>query len=84
LEAGGRNAKVAVVVPVFVAVPTVGASGATASVEILLLGAEGPDSPSPFVAVTVNVYSVPGSNPVTVIGEVVDDAVILPGVDKAV
>jgi hypothetical protein len=54
-EAGGKNSTLIVDVPVSVAVPIVGASGAVESVVIGLLGCEGPEVPSSFVAVTVNV-----------------------------
>ena len=54
-EDGISNVTVAVVVPVFVAVPIIGASGTVASVVIELLGSEALEVPSPFVAVTVNV-----------------------------
>jgi len=52
-SSGALNVKVAVVVPVFVAVPIVGASGTEEAVVILLLGEDGPEVPSPLVAVTV-------------------------------
>jgi hypothetical protein len=86
-EAGAVNAAVAVVDPVFVAVPIVGASGANtsaASVVMLLLEAEAFPSPTKLVAFTVNVYDVAGVNPVIVIGDVVDEATMLPGVDVTV
>ncbi len=51
-----------------VAVPMVGASGARAGVTALLV-AETVLVPTPFVAVTVNVYVTPLTRPVTVIGE---------------
>jgi hypothetical protein len=42
------------------------------------------DVPKLFIPTTVNVYDVPGVRPVTVIGELDADAVILPGLDVAV
>jgi hypothetical protein len=47
-------------------------------------GAEGKLSPSPFVAVTVNVYDVPFVSPVIVIGLAAPFAVIPPGIDVTV
>jgi hypothetical protein len=55
LEPGAVNATVAVVDPVAVAVPIVGAPGATASVVIKFEAADAADVPTLFVAVTVNV-----------------------------
>ena len=52
---GSVNATVAVVAPVFVAVPIVGAPGAAASVVMLLLAAELIPAPCEFVAKTINV-----------------------------
>jgi hypothetical protein len=54
LLAGAVNATVADVAPVAVAVPIVGAPGATFSVS-LLLAALGKLSPTKLVAITVNV-----------------------------
>jgi len=53
-------------------------------VVIVLLDTEFKPAPCELVAKTVNVYSFPGFNPVTVIGDVVPVAVIPPGVDIAV
>jgi hypothetical protein len=44
-------------------------------------GAEGTESPTAFVATTVNVYAVPFVNPVTAIGLVVPVPVSPPGLD---
>ena len=60
---------VAVVFPVAVAVPIVGAPG-TLAVVTLLEAALWPPVPAPFVAVTENVYDVFAAKPVTLIGEV--------------
>ena len=67
LEPGDVKATVAIVDQVAVAVPIVGAPGITASVVIEFEVADANDSPALFVAVTVNVYKVPGVNPLTVI-----------------
>lgn len=48
------------------------------------MAVEESDVPTPFVAVTVNVYAVLTVSPVTVIGEVLDVPVIPPGFDVAV
>ena len=48
------------------------------------MAVEESDVPTPFVAVTVNVYGVLTVSPVTVIGEVLDVPVIPPGFDVAV
>ena len=55
LETGAVKATVAVVDPVAVAVPTVGAPGTTATVVIEFEAADAADVPTLFVAVTVNV-----------------------------
>jgi hypothetical protein len=47
-------------------------------------GAEGTESPTAFVATTVNVYAVPFVRPVTAIGLVVPLAVSPPGFDVTV
>jgi len=76
----------AVVAPVDVAVPIVGAPGV---VEVVMEpdAADASEVPIAFVAVTVNVYGVAGDNPVS---EIVPEpacvmvAVILPGFEVAV
>ena len=55
LEPGAVKATVAVVDPVAVAVPTVGAPGTTAEVVIEFEASDAADVPTLFVAVTVNV-----------------------------
>ena len=66
-ETGAEKPTVAVVDPVFVAVPTVGAPGTTASVVIEFEAADAADVPALFIALTVNVKAVPGVKPFTVI-----------------
>jgi hypothetical protein len=66
LLAGAVKATVAVVDPVVVAVPIVGAPG-TDHVVMLLDAAELAPVPTLFVALTTNVYAVPVVRPVTVI-----------------
>jgi hypothetical protein len=51
---------------------------------IELVAVDESDVPAEFVAVTVNVYAVLTVRPVTVIGELVEDAVIPPGLEVAV
>ena len=67
LLAGGVKVIVACPFPA-VAVPMVGAPGTVAGV-IELLTLDAVLVPTPFVAVTVNVYAVPFVRPVTVIGD---------------
>jgi hypothetical protein len=75
---GAVNATVAVVNPVAVAVPIVGASGVPGVT--LLDGADGvPCPPIEFSAVTTKVYAVPFVSPVTIIGELNPDIILLPG-----
>ena len=78
LLAGAVNATVAVLLPVAVAVPIVGAPGTVYGVAELLAELAAP-VPTELVAVTVKVYAVPLVNPVTVIGLVVLVPVIPPG-----
>jgi hypothetical protein len=66
LLAGAVNATLAVVMPVAVAVPIVGAPGTVNGV-ILLLALLAELVPTELVAVTVNVYAVPRVNPGTLI-----------------
>jgi hypothetical protein len=66
LLTGAVNATVAVVDPVAVAVPIVGAPG-TVNVVTELLAAEAALLPAALVAYTVNVYAVPVVKPETVI-----------------
>lgn len=76
-------ATVAVVTPVVVAVPIVGASGTVVAV----IDADGLDAgpvPAAFVPVTVKVYDVLDCNPVTVSGEEDPVAVNPPGEDVTV
>lgn len=68
-----------------VAVREVGALGTVESVVMLLLALEALEvAPPAFVAVTVKVYAVFGSSPVTDIGEVDPVAVIPPGLEVTV
>ena len=62
-----------------VAVPMVGAPGTVAGVT-LFDAADGALVPMAFVAVTVQVTAVPFTNPVTVSGELVPDALCVPHV----
>jgi hypothetical protein len=66
LLAGAVKETVAVVPPVVVAVPIVGAPGSVHVVMLFDAELDGP-FPATFVAYTVNVYAVPVVNPVTVI-----------------
>jgi hypothetical protein len=71
--------------PVFVAVPIVGAVGTVAAVGVTLLDAAlAALAPCALLAFTVKVYAVPFVSPDTVIGELDPDPVILPGEDVAV
>jgi hypothetical protein len=77
------NATVAVVVPVAVPAPIVGACGTVVAVT----DAEGEDAgpvPAALVPVTVNVYAVFEARPVTVNGEDAPEAVNPPGEDVTV
>jgi len=65
LLAGAVKATVAVVCPVFVAVPIVGAPGTAIGV-IEVVADDATESPTPFVAMTVKVYAVPAVKPETV------------------
>jgi hypothetical protein len=67
LLAGAVNATVACALPA-IAVPIVGAPGTVIGVT-LFDAADGAPVPTPFVAVTVNVYAVPLVSPATVIDE---------------
>jgi hypothetical protein len=78
----GENVTVAVVEDCEDATTLVGAS--TVIVSTGLDGVEGGDDPAEFVAVTVNVYTVFGVNPVTITGELNPVPEILPGIDVAV
>ena len=64
--------------------PTIGAPGKPASGETVLDAAEGGLVPKIFVAVTVNAYAWPFTNPETVIGALVPVAVKLLGLDVTV
>ena len=66
-----------------VAVPIVGASGVVAGVTELD-AAEALPAPTPFIAVTVNVYAVPFVKPLTVQGLLAQLPVMPLGVDVAV
>jgi hypothetical protein len=77
------NDTVAVVSPVEVAVPIVGAPGVV-RVAVMLFDATLVADPTALVAVTVNVYEVPIDNPLTVNGEDEPVPVSPPGDDVAV
>jgi hypothetical protein len=81
-DAGAVNATVAVVGPVAVAVPIVGAPGTEATNTELLAALDGPVPPG-VEAATVNEYVVPLVRPLTVIGEA-PVPVTPPGLDVAV
>ncbi len=66
-----------------VAETLVGASG-TLAAEIELLGSDAALVPTAFVAVTVNVYDVAFTNPVTIMGEADPDAVRPPTLELTV
>jgi hypothetical protein len=78
LLAGAVNATVAVVLPVAVAEPIVGACGTVAAV-IELEDDDAGLTPAELVAVTVNAYAVADASPVTVRGLDPPDAVKLSG-----
>ena len=80
-DAGGVKATTACALPPVTA-PIVGAPGTPAGVTLFDAAEAGP-VPIALVAVTVNVYAVPFSRPLTVIGEVAPLAVIPPGEDVA-
>jgi hypothetical protein len=82
LEAGAVNETEALATP-GVAVPIVGAPG-TVGVVMLFDAAEAAPVPIALVAVTVNVYAVPGVRPITVAGLALAVPVIPPGLLVAV
>jgi hypothetical protein len=76
---GAVNVTEAVVGPVAVAVPIVGASGMMPGVTLLDWADGVPCPPIEFSAVTTKVYSMPFVSPGTIIGELNPDIIILPG-----
>ena len=82
LLAGAVKPTVALAFPA-VAAPIVGAPGTVAGVT-LLEAADAAPAPSPLVAVTVKVYSVPLVSPLTVRGLLAPVAVSPPGPDVTV
>ena len=88
IEPGAVNATVAVVVPVEVAVPIVGAPGAVVGVEVVTEfdADDASEAPIALVATTVNVYAVVALSPVIEIvpePACVSIAVIDPGLEVA-
>ena len=82
LEAGAVKVAVAWALPA-VAVPMIGAPGTVAGVTLFDAAEAGP-VPIILVALTVKVYALPLVSPVTVQGDAVQVATLLPGMEIAV